>query len=223
MIMYRYNGNVVAYLIALLGSLLPWRTPLILSLIRVTIDGVWIGDSIYWPLFHTTRKYKQYSATADLHTLQTTAANTKSSPAYSVFISRSLATAPNRFFSYPRSVPSFTDTGTELPLNWLCPLLITSQHGPRRNTPFPTVLLLSPRGTCLPSRCLEMAVVYFLISRSLHSNGSTRHNINSIRQSSREADSYSACHEISQYFRIQKVYCWIHRAPISSPRWDGWI
>jgi hypothetical protein len=29
------------------------------------------------------------------------------------------------------------DSRRELPLNWLCPLLITSQHGPRRNTPFP--------------------------------------------------------------------------------------
>jgi hypothetical protein len=24
----------------------------------MTVDGVWIGDSIYWPLIHTTRNYK---------------------------------------------------------------------------------------------------------------------------------------------------------------------
>jgi hypothetical protein len=24
----------------------------------VTIDGVWIGEWIYWPLIHTTRNYK---------------------------------------------------------------------------------------------------------------------------------------------------------------------
>jgi hypothetical protein len=32
-------------------------------------------------------------------------------------------------------------------------------------------------GKCLPSRCLETALVYLLISRSLRSNGSTRYNI----------------------------------------------
>jgi hypothetical protein len=31
-------------------------------------------------------------------------------------------------------------------------------------------------GTCLPSLCLEAALVYLLISRSLQSNGSTRYN-----------------------------------------------
>jgi hypothetical protein len=36
----------------------------------------------------------------------------------------------------------FTASSTELPNNWLCPLLITSQYGPRRNTQFPTVTLL---------------------------------------------------------------------------------
>jgi hypothetical protein len=32
-------------------------------------------------------------------------------------------------------------------------------------------------GTCLPNHCLETALVYLLISRSLHSNGSTPYNI----------------------------------------------
>jgi hypothetical protein len=32
-------------------------------------------------------------------------------------------------------------------------------------------------GTCLQTRCLEMALVYLLISWSLLSNGSTRYNI----------------------------------------------
>jgi hypothetical protein len=51
----------------LLSSLrvLPYETPvfhanlrtLILSLIRVTIDGVWIGNSFYWTLLHTTLDY----------------------------------------------------------------------------------------------------------------------------------------------------------------------
>jgi hypothetical protein len=25
----------------------------------MSIDGVWIDESIYWPLMHTTRNYKQ--------------------------------------------------------------------------------------------------------------------------------------------------------------------
>jgi hypothetical protein len=29
--------------------------PAISSRLRVTIDGVWIGHCIYWPLIHTTR------------------------------------------------------------------------------------------------------------------------------------------------------------------------
>jgi hypothetical protein len=29
-----------------------------ISTVCVTIDGAWIGDSIYWPLTHTTRNYK---------------------------------------------------------------------------------------------------------------------------------------------------------------------
>jgi hypothetical protein len=31
-------------------------------------------------------------------------------------------------------------------------------------------------GRCLPSRCLETALVYLRISRSLHSNGPARYN-----------------------------------------------
>jgi hypothetical protein len=36
----------------------------------VILDGVWIGDWLYWPLvlIDTTRNYKQYNATANLHT-----------------------------------------------------------------------------------------------------------------------------------------------------------
>jgi hypothetical protein len=35
------------------------RITLILSCVWVTIDRVWIWDSIYWPPIHTTRNYKQ--------------------------------------------------------------------------------------------------------------------------------------------------------------------
>jgi hypothetical protein len=35
-----------------------WIIIIIMSHVRVAIDGVRIGDSIYWPLIHTTRNYK---------------------------------------------------------------------------------------------------------------------------------------------------------------------
>jgi hypothetical protein len=39
------------------------------------------------------------------------------------------------------------------------------------------IFLSVAAGTCSPSRCLVTAVVCLLISRSLHSNGSTRYSI----------------------------------------------
>jgi hypothetical protein len=61
----------------------------------VTVDGVGLAnafiDHIYTPL-GTTRNH---SAAADLYTLQTTAAKTKSSPARSAFNSRLLVTDVN--------------------------------------------------------------------------------------------------------------------------------
>jgi hypothetical protein len=58
----------------------------------VTIDRVWIGEwsigHLYTPLGTTSN----YSTTANLHTLQITAVNTKSPPACRVFNSCSLAT-----------------------------------------------------------------------------------------------------------------------------------
>jgi hypothetical protein len=39
--------------------LLKFRYSLILSRTAVIIERVWIGEWIYWPLIHTTRKFKQ--------------------------------------------------------------------------------------------------------------------------------------------------------------------
>jgi hypothetical protein len=57
----------------------------------VTIDGVLMNNLLTTPLGTTS----SYSATANLHTLQITVANTKSSPTYSAFNNRSLAVASN--------------------------------------------------------------------------------------------------------------------------------
>jgi hypothetical protein len=52
-----------------------------------TVSG--LDDWIYWPLIHSTRDYRQYSAIADLHTLQFTVTHTIE---FLVFASRILAT-----------------------------------------------------------------------------------------------------------------------------------
>jgi hypothetical protein len=53
---------------------------------------------------------------------------------------------------------------TGLPDNWLCPLLITSRHGPHRKHPVSNsdsivACLFVASGMCLPSRCPETAPV----------------------------------------------------------------
>jgi hypothetical protein len=64
------------------------------------------------------------------------------------------------------------------PNNWLCPLLITSQRGPRRNTPFRTVTLLLHAYSLQRERVYRaVAPKRSLFTESSFSNGSVRHNI----------------------------------------------
>jgi hypothetical protein len=78
----------------------------------------------------------------------------------------------------PGSSPLFTDSHTELTINWPCPLFIISRHKPHRKHSSSIVAIESvAAGTCLLSRCPETALVYPSISQSLHSNGSARYNI----------------------------------------------
>jgi hypothetical protein len=71
----------------------------------VTIDGVWVGYWIYWPLVYTTRKY----------TLQLTDIHGLVSSFITVSTSRFLTTDLTqwRFFTYPRSGPLVTDACAE--------------------------------------------------------------------------------------------------------------
>jgi hypothetical protein len=86
----------------------------------VTIDGVWIGEWIYWLLiprrFGTT---SNYSTAANLHNSKITTAPAKFFPACCVFTSRSLATDSNsRDSSASRAqvLPSPTPLQKRLPL-----------------------------------------------------------------------------------------------------------
>jgi hypothetical protein len=74
-----------------------------------------------------------YSAITNLHTLQITAANTKSSPTCSFRTSRFLITASNIGDSSASALKS-TLNGGSLPTDLVAPVvfLITSRHGPRR-------------------------------------------------------------------------------------------
>jgi hypothetical protein len=59
----------------------------------------------------------------------------------------------------------------------LCPLLITSQHGPRRNTAICCSNSVVFVGACLQGRYSATALVYFLISRPLPGSESTCYSI----------------------------------------------
>jgi hypothetical protein len=56
----------------------------------VTIEGVWIGEWIYWPLVHS-----KYSSVTNLHSLKITRAPAKLFPTFCGLTSRSLVTASN--------------------------------------------------------------------------------------------------------------------------------
>jgi hypothetical protein len=99
------------------------------------VDG-FIGH-LYTPLVTTTN----YNALVNLHTLQITRAHVMSSQF--AFSSRFLATNLNNGDSSASVLTSLLSG--EYPTteqNSLCPLFVTSQHGPCRNTPF-TLLQLN--------------------------------------------------------------------------------
>jgi hypothetical protein len=105
-----------------------------------------------------------------------------------VFISRSLATVSNnRDSSVSRTQVLFSQSDfqlstlaknflfialrTELPKNVFCPLLITSEGGPRRNSSSPIVTVL------LCAYSLQRERVYRAVAESTVSNGSVRATI----------------------------------------------
>jgi hypothetical protein len=147
----------------------------------VTIDGVWIDDSIYWPLTHS-RLVSNYSATANLHNLQITTATAKTFSAFCVFTSRSLATASNSADSLASraQVPSSQTTvqNSHSCPNCLCyNILAQTNKIPASNNTLIVACVFVPRELFYLSRCLETVATRtaentaLLLLRSLHSNG----------------------------------------------------
>jgi hypothetical protein len=84
----------------------------------------------------------------------------------------------NGYSSASGSSPLFTDSRTELTKLSLCPLLISSQHGPHRKYLSSIACVSVAAGTCLPSSCPETAlVVYPPISWWLRSNRFRRYSM----------------------------------------------
>jgi hypothetical protein len=124
-----------------------------------------------------------YSATANLHNSQTTTAHPKPFAACCVFTSRSLSTASNSWDS-SASCAQFLSSYTPVQ-NWLgrpsflpysSSSRISYKHPVSNSTCIVARRFCAAR-KCLPSRCLETALVYPRISRSSYSKGSTRYTV----------------------------------------------
>jgi hypothetical protein len=121
-----------------------------------------------------------YSATANLHNSQIITAPAKPFPACCAFTSHSLATASKSGnSSASRAQVLLYRNDLVVPLVFL----ITPRHGPHKKHPISKNNSIVARrfvapGTCLPSRCPEMALEYPPMSRSLHTKGSIRYIIN---------------------------------------------
>jgi hypothetical protein len=124
----------------------------VLSHVWVTVEGVWNGDSIYWPLQIVTTS--NYGAIAYLHTLQITTAYARSSQ--SALTSRFLVTD----FNIGDSKVSVLMSLPAGQYNWqLAPIvLITSRHGQHTKHCFQQFLYCSvwihAVGTCLSAKAL---------------------------------------------------------------------
>jgi hypothetical protein len=113
---------------------------LILSCVWLTIDGVWVGNWIYWTL--TDISY--YSAIANSHTLQFITARTKSSQS-AVFISHCTVTVYNSGHSHYSGFPNYphakcqqlpaSNSNSSQGLNCSSPLTHSPNHQPTRFTP----------------------------------------------------------------------------------------
>jgi hypothetical protein len=148
---------------------------LILSRICVWLStGFWIGYWIYWHSYTRLGTTSNYSALADLHTLQITTAHAKPVPGCCVFTSHFLVSASSSgdFSAQVLSgwrLPSnylfsSSENRTELTFNWLgCPSCLPYNSLARLAQTTPFILVSVAGGTCLPSRSLDAAICSCLL------------------------------------------------------------
>jgi hypothetical protein len=137
----------------------------IVTIWRVTVDGVWIGEWIDY-LYTRLGTTSCYSGTASLHSIHITTVSAKYFPACCVFTSRPLATASNSGDSsvsraqvlYSRTPvqsslgrPNCLQDSSSARTTWKHPVSNSTSIVARRSI---------AAGTCLPSCCLVTDLVY---------------------------------------------------------------
>jgi hypothetical protein len=149
----------------------------------VTIDRIWIGEWIYWPLIPWLGSTNNYNAIADLHNSQIIIASAKPFPASCVFTSHSLVTTSNSGDSsasvlrvYHHSLPRrtlcqielqhhlFSASLAELNSQLTTPRLVAISHQPpsllftdwlSTNWAAPIVFLITPLPTPRRKHCFQ--------------------------------------------------------------------
>jgi hypothetical protein len=141
----------------------------------VTIDRVWIGEWIYWPLIHTTRNYKHIQHYCRFPHFTNHYTLSVLHPAVS-WLSRCLVTAHNNGNSTASVLMSLLSGDwtiapsllilpcrTQLSTDWVAQVffLTTPLHEPsRRHCFFIAACIFVAAGMYFLICCLEMAIVY---------------------------------------------------------------
>jgi hypothetical protein len=138
------------------------RLYFILSRIRVTIDAVWFGEGIYWPLITLLGTTRNYSAPANLYNSQITTSPAKPFPACCVLTSRSLSTTSNSgdsSASYAQVLSSQPPVQNSTELSTLS-LAYSISAQTTQKTPFIQVFQRMSFRCLLRGRCLETDVLW---------------------------------------------------------------
>jgi hypothetical protein len=144
---------------------------------RVTRDGAWIGEPIYWPLIHTTLKYKHLQSYRWSTHFTNHYTLSLLQPAVSPLVVawQQFSTKQILQFLYLRRypvvntpqvivnliiMPSFLGIPYRTEIIAIAVLVITARHRPHRKHRSSIACAFLAQGTCLRSRCLETVAVY---------------------------------------------------------------